>query len=226
MPLLPLAALAALLLAAVVPPAAPAADARAPEATLAAADTIVLTRDELQFSTNRLLIPVAGVELSEIRDSFNAPRSGGRVHRSIDIMAPMGTPVLAIADGEVTRRSRNRLGGITLYLTSPDGEYRFYYAHLQRYDPRATVGTLVQVLIYAIIVAGGVAALSEIWGELQRAAGATERLVELLTTVDAVQDVDAPAALPTPVQGHIRFEDVSFAYPARPGTQALDHVDL
>ncbi|MEO0938023.1 MAG: ABC transporter transmembrane domain-containing protein [Pseudomonadota bacterium] len=89
-----------------------------------------------------------------------------------------------------------------------------------------TVGTLVQFLIYAIIVAGGVAALSEIWGELQRAAGATERLVELLTTVDAVQDVAAPAALPAPVQGHIRFEDVSFAYPARPGTQALDGVAL
>lgn len=140
--MLPLAALAALFLTALVPPASPAAPS--PEASLAPADTIVLTRDELQFSTNRLLIPVAGVELSEIRDSFRAPRSGGRVHKSIDIMAPMGTPVLAIADGEVTRRSRNRLGGITLFLTSPDGEYRFYYAHLQRYDPRATVGTLVQ----------------------------------------------------------------------------------
>jgi len=89
-----------------------------------------------------------------------------------------------------------------------------------------TPGGLVQFVIYAVMVAGGVAALSEIWGELQRAAGATERLVELLRTEDTVQDPAAAIALPSPVAGRIAFEDVHFRYPARPDVQALDGVNL
>ncbi|MDP3960715.1 MAG: ABC transporter transmembrane domain-containing protein [Pseudorhodobacter sp.] len=87
-------------------------------------------------------------------------------------------------------------------------------------------GELVQFLIYAVLVAGSVGALSEIWGELQRAAGATERLVELLGAVDPVQDPAAPRALPRPVRGEISFEGVHFQYPARPGVSALDGVEL
>lgn len=87
-------------------------------------------------------------------------------------------------------------------------------------------GELVQFLIYAVMVAGAVGALSEIWGELQRAAGATERLVELLNTVDTVQDPAAPKALPRPVRGEIAFEDVTFRYPTRPDTSALNGITL
>jgi ATP-binding cassette subfamily B protein len=76
------------------------------------------------------------------------------------------------------------------------------------------------------MVAGAVGALSEIWGELQRAAGATERLVELLHTDDAVQDPMTPVALPRPVGGEIAFEGVTFRYPARPETSALNGVSL
>ena len=96
-------------------------------------------------------------------------------------------------------------------------------------DVRAEImsmGTLVQFLIYSIMVAGAVAALSEIWSELQRAAGATERLVEMLHTEDQVSDPMDPAALPTPVQGEVTFEDVVFTYPSRPGAPALDGVSL
>jgi ATP-binding cassette subfamily B protein len=89
-----------------------------------------------------------------------------------------------------------------------------------------TVGALVQFVIYAVMVAGAVAALSEIWSELQRAAGATERLVDLLETVDPVTDPVQAQTFTAPVRGHIRFEDVSFRYPARPGTPALDGVTL
>jgi ATP-binding cassette subfamily B protein len=89
-----------------------------------------------------------------------------------------------------------------------------------------TVGALVQFVIYAVMVAGAVAALSEIWSELQRAAGATERLVDLLETEDPVNDPASAQTLPVPVQGHIRFENVSFRYPARPETAALDSVML
>ncbi|MEP1200212.1 ABC transporter transmembrane domain-containing protein [Tateyamaria sp.] len=83
-------------------------------------------------------------------------------------------------------------------------------------------GALIQFVIYAVMVAGSVAALSEIIGELQRAAGATERLVELLQTRDEVRDIDTPAVLAQPIRGQITFEDVHFAYPARPKIAALD----
>ncbi|WP_122076878.1 ABC transporter transmembrane domain-containing protein [Pseudophaeobacter sp. EL27] len=87
-------------------------------------------------------------------------------------------------------------------------------------------GTLIQFVIYAVLVAGSVAALSEIWSELQRAAGATERLIELLNATDTVKDPKAANTLPQPVKGEITFDDVSFAYPARPGVQALNEVTL
>ncbi len=89
-----------------------------------------------------------------------------------------------------------------------------------------TPGELIQFLIYAVMVAGSVGALSEIWGELQRAAGATERLVELLHTDDAVQDPASPRALPRPVRGEISFDAVTFRYPARPEASALNEVTL
>jgi len=89
-----------------------------------------------------------------------------------------------------------------------------------------TPGSLVQFVIYSVMVAGAVAALSEIWGELQRAAGATERLVELLQADDPVKDPAAPVAVPRPARGGIEFDAVRFAYPARPETPALDDFSL
>lgn len=89
-----------------------------------------------------------------------------------------------------------------------------------------SVGELVQFVIYSIMVAGSVGALSEIWGELQRAAGATERLVELLRSEDSVKDPAAPKALPVPAQGQISFKDVTFHYPSRPDQSALEGVSL
>ena len=87
-------------------------------------------------------------------------------------------------------------------------------------------GTLIQFVIYSVLVAGSVAALSEIWSELQRAAGATERLVELLNAEDTVLDPAAAQVLPAPVKGAIEFDNVSFRYPSRPDVSALDEVSL
>jgi len=85
---------------------------------------------------------------------------------------------------------------------------------------------LVQFVIYAVMVAGSVAALSEIWGELQRAAGATERLVELLHADDNVVDPANPVEPPEATRGDIAFEHVSFNYPTRPDAPALSDIDL
>ncbi|MGR1582747.1 ABC transporter transmembrane domain-containing protein [Thalassobius sp. S69A] len=89
-----------------------------------------------------------------------------------------------------------------------------------------SAGALVQFVIYSVMVAGSVGALSEIWGELQRAAGATERLVELLRATDSVADPAQPLPVPAPTRGAIRFENVSFRYPSRPDVSALDQIDL
>ena len=89
-----------------------------------------------------------------------------------------------------------------------------------------SVGELIQFLIYAIMVAGSVGALSEIWGELQRVSGATERLVELLHTTDAVSEPAMGRALPQGGRGAIGFDAVRFFYPTRPDTAALDTVSF
>ncbi|MDG4649686.1 ABC transporter transmembrane domain-containing protein [Roseibacterium sp. SDUM158017] len=89
-----------------------------------------------------------------------------------------------------------------------------------------SIGELIQFLIYAIMVAGSVGALSEIWGELQRASGATERLVELLHTDDSVEDPVRGKPLPQGGRGEIAFEDVRFFYPTRPESHALDGVSF
>ncbi len=79
------------------------------------------------------MVPVVGVEPAFIPDSFNEARDGGRIHRASDIMAPMGTPVVAAEPGSIMRLSQNALGGTTIYMADDDGRFLYYYAHLQRY---------------------------------------------------------------------------------------------
>lgn len=80
-----------------------------------------------------LLIPVQGVTASSLVDTYEQARGQGRRHDAIDIMAPRGTPVLAVADGVVMKLFRSGRGGITLYELAPDRRTIYYYAHLDRY---------------------------------------------------------------------------------------------
>jgi ATP-binding cassette subfamily B protein len=89
-----------------------------------------------------------------------------------------------------------------------------------------TAGQLVQFIFYAGIVAGGVGALSETWGDLQRAAGASERLSELLTVEPEVKAPAHPKTLAMPAKGAVRFDAVTFRYPARPDHKALNGFSL
>ncbi len=89
-----------------------------------------------------------------------------------------------------------------------------------------TGGDLTAFVFYAIMVAGSVGALSEVLGDLQRAAGATERLMELLHTPPIITAPDHPRPLPEPAQGGVRFEDVSFTYPSRPEIHALRNFSI
>ena len=89
-----------------------------------------------------------------------------------------------------------------------------------------TGGQLGQFLLYAIFAAAAAAGLSEMWGEVQRAAGAMERLAELLQSKPAIVAPRDPVALPEPSLGHITLNKVCFRYPSRPETLAIDSVDL
>jgi len=89
-----------------------------------------------------------------------------------------------------------------------------------------SVGMLVQFVIYSIMVAGAAATLSEIWSELQRAAGATERLIELLHIEDKVNDPLNAISPPQSWHGEISFKNVTFAYPARSGEVTLSGINL
>ncbi len=80
-----------------------------------------------------IIIPVEGIRPSELVDSWNSQRSGGRSHRAIDIPAPVGTPVLAAMDGHIEKLFASDRGGLTIYQRSDDGRTILYYAHLQGY---------------------------------------------------------------------------------------------
>ena len=89
-----------------------------------------------------------------------------------------------------------------------------------------SAGDLSAFVFYSVVVAGSVGALSEVVGDLQRAAGAAERLFDLLATAPEIAAPAEPAVLPVPVAGRVGFANVTFTYPARPETPALDAFDL
>ena len=91
---------------------------------------------------------------------------------------------------------------------------------------RISPGQLSAFVFYAVIVASAVGTISEVIGDVQRAAGATERLFELLAVDPAIRAPADPVPLPLPASGTVVFEDVTFHYPSRPATPALDRLSL
>jgi peptidoglycan LD-endopeptidase LytH len=98
-----------------------------------------------------LPIPVRGIRVDQLRDTYEDSRSGGRTHHAIDIMAPQGSAVLAAGDGTILRLRQGGIGGITVYQLDRDGRTLYYYAHLQRYAAGLREGSPVwrgQVIAY------------------------------------------------------------------------------
>ena len=89
-----------------------------------------------------------------------------------------------------------------------------------------TPGRLGQFILYTAFAAAGLGQLSEVWGEVAAASGAAERLFEILRVRSAIAAPALPLALPQRARGELGFDDVSFAYPARPEVLTVDHVSL
>jgi murein DD-endopeptidase MepM/ murein hydrolase activator NlpD len=103
------------------------------------------TRESLRpVRSAGMVVPVAGVRTSDLKDTYGAPRSGGRGHKGVDIFAPRGTPVIAAAAGTIVKRDSNAVGGISLYQRDLDGRTIYYYAHLNGWRAGLKEGDLVR----------------------------------------------------------------------------------
>lgn len=91
-----------------------------------------------------LLLPVQGIDLADIHDTFGDARGSERRHEALDIMAPAGTPVLAVADGTIEKLFTSDAGGLTIYQFEPSGRFSYYYAHLQAYAPGLVEGAQIK----------------------------------------------------------------------------------
>ena len=126
------------------------------------------------------------------------------------------------------RRTRVRAVLTALIITAIMGTIIFvlWIGARQVHDGLLTGGQLASFVLYAALVAGGVGTMAEVWGDVMRAAGATERLLELLHAESAILDPRLPQTPVSARQAAITFESVVFSYPARPQMRALDNICL
>jgi len=126
------------------------------------------------------------------------------------------------------RRTRVRAALTALIITAVMGTIIFvlWIGARQVHDGLMTGGELASFVLYAALVAGGVGTMAEVWGDVMRAAGATERLLDLLHAESAIREQDEPQQPAPAAQVGIRLDHVMFAYPGRPQVRALDDISL
>jgi len=129
-----------------------------------------------------------------------------------------------VAIGRIKQRSWLTTFVITLVLGAVTG--MLWVGGLDVLAGKITGGELAAFIFYAVMVAASVGAISEVYGDLQRAAGATERLLELLAAENLVPSSNTPVPLPAEPKGHLEFEQVCFSYPSRPEQQAIADLSL
>lgn len=96
-----------------------------------------------QNGPSHLAMPIAGVDPAQLQDTFHQQRAG-HMHEALDIMAPRGTPVMAVVEGNVAKLFTSKQGGLTVYQFDNSGTYCYYYAHLDHYAPGLKEGTLLR----------------------------------------------------------------------------------
>ena len=162
---------------------------------------------------------IAGETLGAVRDVQSFTREG----ESRDQFGVAAEGAFDAARRRIAARSR--LTAIVIFLVFTGIVSVMWIGATDVIDKKMTAGELGQFILYAVIVAGAFAALSEMWTQLQQAAGATERLVEILDSESEIVAPATPVTLPEP-RGEIEFRDVTFAFPSRPTERALDGFSL
>ena len=102
------------------------------------------TSGEDQIIQRHIALPIAGLKLENIQDTFNDLRGGTRRHEASDILSPRGTPVMAVDAGTLKKLFTSKQGGLTIYQFDPEETYCYYYAHLDRYAADLQEGAFVE----------------------------------------------------------------------------------
>jgi ATP-binding cassette subfamily B protein len=123
-------------------------------------------------------------------------------------------------------KARAGLTAIAIFLVFASIVGVLWYGAQEVLSGAMTGGRLSQFVLYAVLAASAVAGLSEVWGEVAQSLGSAERLGELLRVQSHIESPPDPKPLPVPPRGEIAFRDVSFSYPLRPETRALNHVSF
>jgi ATP-binding cassette subfamily B protein len=132
----------------------------------------------------------------------------------------------SFAAANARAKSRAGLTAIAIFLIFASVVGVLWYGAQDVLSGAMTGGRLSQFVLYAVLAATAIGSLSEVWGELAQCMGAAERLSELLQVQSEIKSPRHPKSLPVPPRGEIAFEDVSFSYPLRPETSALDRVSF
>lgn len=130
--------------AAVTPASSPVPAPSIPSAAPVPTAPTAVAPPSANTPTQSLLLPVQGIQPSELVDTFNQTRGGTRIHEALDIMAPRGREVVAVADGKVVKLFTSKQGGLTVYQFDPSERFSYYYAHLDRYAPGLVEGKLLK----------------------------------------------------------------------------------
>lgn len=160
-------------------------------------------------------------------ESFNAIRTVQAFTHEAEDRKRFGSEVKNAFDTAVRRiRARGLLSAVVILLVFNAIAVILWVGGRGVLSGEISGGELAAFIFYAATVAFSVGIISEVFGELQRAAGATERLIELLEEEPEIVAPDTPIRLPDPSQGRVGFEDVTFHYPSRPDLPALSQFTL
>jgi ATP-binding cassette, subfamily B, bacterial len=164
---------------------------------------------------------------ADIEESLAAIRTVQAFGRERADAARFASRVEAAFDANARRaRARSALIALVMLLVFGAVGFVLWVGGRDAIDGHITAGQLSAFVFYAVVVAASVGAISEFAADLQRAAGACERLFEIADEVPAIRAPEAPAAFPPRAEGRVAFERVRFAYPSAPDRAALDDLDF